>query len=112
MAAPCFANAARARRFLIYIVEETLAGRTEGIKELVLGPEVFDRPADFDPKVDPVVRVEAGRLRKRLDDYYALTGAADPVLIEVAVGSYVPRFQFRAPHSGPPAAASRLRYAP
>ena len=71
-----FATAVRARRFLTHIVEETLAGRTDGIKELVLGIEVFDRPADFDPKTDTIVRVEAGRLRKRLEEYYADEGAA------------------------------------
>lgn len=59
-----FATAVRARRFLTHIVEETLAGRTDGIKELVLGIEVFDRPADFDPKTDTIVRVEAfGKVR-------------------------------------------------
>src|SRR6266536_3550855 len=71
-----FATAVRARRFLTYIVEQTLAGQTGAIKELVLGTEVFDRPADFDPKVDTIVRVEAGKLRKRLEEYYAGEGAA------------------------------------
>ena len=66
-----FVTALRARRFLTHMVEERLAGRTDGIKELVLGIEVFDRPSDFDPKVDTIVRVEAGRLRRRLEEYYA-----------------------------------------
>jgi hypothetical protein len=57
-----FATATRARRFLTYIVEQTLAGQTDAIKELVLGLEVFDRPADFDPKIDPIVRVEGPQL--------------------------------------------------
>ena len=90
-----FATATRARRFLTHIVEQTLAGQTDGIKELVLGIEVFDRHADFDPKVDPIVRVEAGRLRKRLEEYYADEGSAADVLMEVAPGSYIPQFQFR-----------------
>ena len=74
-----FVTATRARRFLTYIVEETLTGRTDAIKELVLGIEVCDRPGDFDPKVDTIVRVEAGKLRKRLEEYYAGQGVAAPV---------------------------------
>lgn len=93
LAGRTFANAARARRFLTYIVEETLVGRQEGIKELVLGTEVFDRPSDFDPRLDTIVRVEAGKLRKRLDEHYQTEGAAASVRIEVPKGSYVPRFQ-------------------
>src|SRR4051812_14804948 len=91
-----FVTAVRARRFLTYIVEQTLAGSIDGIKELVLGIEVFDRPADFDPKVDTIVRVEAGRLRKRLQEYYGGEGVGAPVLIEVGPGSYVPVFTRRA----------------
>src|SRR5450631_3328235 len=90
-----FVTATRARRFLTYIVEQTLAGETGGIKELVLGTEVFDRPADFDPKVDTIVRVEAGKLRKRLEEYYADEGASSALRIEVPRGSYVPQFELR-----------------
>ena len=90
-----FITATRARRFLTYIVEQTLVGQTDAIKELVLGTEVFDRPADFDPKVDTIVRVEAGRLRKRLEEYYADEGAAAGIRIEVPLGGYVPEFQLR-----------------
>src|SRR5262245_44563424 len=86
-----FATAARARRFLAYVVEETLAGREDEIKELVLGIEVFDRSPDFDPRVDTIVRVEAGKLRKRLDAYYE-KATAPGVRIEIPKGSYVPQF--------------------
>jgi TolB-like protein/tetratricopeptide (TPR) repeat protein len=110
-----FVTATRARRFLTYIVEQTLAGETDGIKELVLGTEVFDRPADFDPKVDTIVRVEAGKLRKRLEEYYADEGAATPLRIEVPKGGYVPQFvvaaQPSAPEASAPAAAPRRRFA-
>ncbi len=88
-----FATALRARRFLNYIVEQTLAGRTDAIKELVLGIEVFDRPANFDPKIDTIVRVEAGRLRKRLEDYYSDEGVSAELRIEVPLGTYVPQFK-------------------
>jgi TolB-like protein len=95
LAGRSFATAARARRFLTHIVEQTLAGQTDGIKELVLGIDVFDRPADFDPKIDPIVRVEAGKLRKRLEEHYKEDGAAAVLRIEVPKGSYVPQFQPR-----------------
>ena len=115
LASRSFVTATRARRFLTYIVEQTLAGQTDGIKELVLGIEVFDRPADFDPKVDTVVRVEAGKLRKRLEEYYAEEGAAAPLRIEVPKGGYVPQFEFRthlpAVEIAAPAATHRHRYA-
>jgi len=111
-----FGTAVRARRFLTHIVEQTLAGQTDAIKELVLGIEVFDRPKDFDPKADTIVRVEAGRLRKRLEEYYADEGAAAPLRIEVPLGSYVPQFQLRTQPPvleipGPAAVSHRGRYA-
>ncbi len=68
LASPPFVNAARTWRFFTYTVEETLAGRTEGIKESLVGLEVFDRAADFDPKLDTVVRAEAGKLREWLEE--------------------------------------------
>jgi hypothetical protein len=90
-----FATAARARRFLTYVVEQTLAGHSDSIKELVLGIEVFDRPSDFDPKIDPIVRVEAGKLRKRLEEYYSDDGVSSDLRIEIPRGSYIPQFQVR-----------------
>ena len=96
-----FATATRARRFLTYVVEQTLAGQADSIKELVVGIEVFDRPADFDPKIDTIVRVEAGKLRKRLEEYYAKEGAAASVRIEVPKGSYVPSFRLAALPAAP-----------
>lgn len=92
LASQTFATSARLRRFLSYVVEETLANRADAIKELVLGTEVFDRPADFDPRIDTIVRVEAVKLRKRLDEYYRTEGSADTVRIDIPKGSYVPRF--------------------
>ncbi len=113
LASHLFATAVRSRRFLTYVVEETLAGRSDDIKELVLGIEVFDRPADFDPKLDAIVRVEAGKLRKRLEQYYAEEGAAAPIRIEVPKGGYVPQFQIRSEAPAPPPRprVHRMRYA-
>ena len=80
-----------------------MAGETDRLKESVLGVEVFERPPDYDPRADPIVRVEARRLRARLDEYYAGEGAAAPVRIEVPKGGYVPLFTGAAvPHAAPP----------
>src|SRR3954467_4981586 len=79
-------------RFLRYIVEETLAGRASGIKEQVLGLEVFDRGHDFNPRLDPIVRVQARNLRSRMARYYEGPGRYDPIRIELPKGTYVPIF--------------------
>jgi hypothetical protein len=76
LSSPTFANAARARRFLAYVVEQALEGRGGEIKESIVAIEVFDKTSDFDPRVDTIVRVEAGKLRKRLQTYYANTSTA------------------------------------
>src|SRR6266567_2267178 len=95
LASKGFVSATRLRRFLTYVVEQRLAGRIDGIKELVLGIEVFDRPSDFDPRTDTIVRVEAGKLRKRLQEYYDTEGATSVVRIEIPKGTYVPQFHVR-----------------
>jgi serine/threonine-protein kinase len=87
-----FAAAERHRRFLRFVVEETIVGRREGIKEAVLALEVFDRGALFDPRTDSVVRSEARNLRARLNEYYLGEGRADPVVIELPKGTYAPLF--------------------
>jgi TolB-like protein/Tfp pilus assembly protein PilF len=87
-----FQNSDRMVRFLRFVVEKTLAGDQDQLKEYLLGVEVFDRPESFDPKVDTIVRVEARRLRKKLKEYYDADGAADTVRIEVPPPGYVPVF--------------------
>jgi serine/threonine-protein kinase len=87
-------------RFLRYIVEETLAGRASGIKEQVLGMEVFDRGQDFNPRLDPIVRVQARNLRSRIAKYYEGPGQGDPIRIELPKGTYVPVFHQVGPVSG------------
>jgi len=86
-------NSAQLCRFLRYLVETTLAGETGSIKENLLGTEVFERGIRFDPRTDPVVRVEARRLRSKLEEYYASLGAADEIVIRIPKGSYVPTFE-------------------
>ena len=76
-----FENSERMIRFLRFVVDKTLAGQTDQIKEYVLGVEVFDRDPSFDPKIDTIVRVEARRLRRKLKEYYDSEGAQDAVRI-------------------------------
>jgi len=86
-------------RFLRYVVEETAAGRGAAIKEYTLGLNVFDRGDEFNPRLDPIVRVQARNLRARLDKYYETSGINDPIRIMVPKGTYVPVFHFRAPQT-------------
>jgi Tol biopolymer transport system component len=81
--------------FLRFTVEETLQGRGEGIKEYLLGREALGRGDDFDPRLDPIVRVQAGRLRSRLQEYYGAEGSAEEFVIEFPKGSYKPLFHLR-----------------
>lgn len=87
-----FCNSPRLSRFLSYVVEESLAGRMDRLKGYTIGLEVFDKPDDFDPQTDTIVRVQARALRRKLDQYYAQDGAQDPVRISIAKGSYEPTF--------------------
>lgn len=86
----------RLRRFLRFVVEETLAGQGDRLKEYVLGVELLERPASFDPRTDAIVRVEARRLRAKLADYYGTEGRDDAVLIDLPKGGYVATFSRRA----------------
>jgi adenylate cyclase len=110
-----FEGAGRAREFLTFIVEETLAGRGGRLKGYSIALEVFDRPADFDAQTDPLVRVEAGRLRRRLAEYYQGEGRDDPLRIDLPRGGYTPVFVRHTAYAGvddvPPVAATP-RHAP
>ena len=90
-----FSSSARLKRFLTYVVEQQLAGEGAGLKEYAIGVEVFDRKEPYDPRLDSIVRVEAGRLRSKIDEYYATQGAADEIRISLPRGSYVPVFERR-----------------
>lgn len=89
-----FEQAARSSEFLRFVVEQTLAGHGERLKGYTIAVEVFGRPADFDAQSDPLVRVEAGRLRRRLIEYYAHEGAGNTLRIELSRGSYAPEFRY------------------
>jgi TolB-like protein len=89
-----FHQSQRRQRFLEYLVTETLAGRGERLKGYNVGLEVFDRPETFDPVVDPIVRIEAARLREKLFEYYAADGKDDPIRISLPKGTYTPLIEF------------------
>lgn len=97
LTSPAFIDSGRANSILRFIVENALDGRAGEIKESVIAVEVLGRSSSFDSKIDPIVRVEAGRLRDRLRDYYNGHGRADDVLISVPRGSYLPAFSERQP---------------
>ena len=93
LASPGFDASARNRRFLEYIVEETLAGRADRLKGLTIAIDVFGRDAaTFDARHDPVVRIEAAKLRRSLERYYLIAGQQDPIRIGIPKGTYVPTF--------------------
>ncbi|MFS8036006.1 hypothetical protein ACI7BZ_03405 [Xanthobacter sp. AM11] len=96
LAAPDFSASPRLADFLRFVVQATLDGRAEEIKGYTIAVEALGRPASFDPQADPIVRVEATRLRRALERYYATGGADDPVVIDIPKGGYVPQFLPRA----------------
>jgi len=87
-----FRNSERKRRFLKFVVQETLTGRADRIKAYSIALDAFDRDPSFNPLADPVVRIEAGRLRRCLEHYYLGEGAADRIRITIPKGGYVPHF--------------------
>ncbi|MGB8520056.1 MAG: hypothetical protein WCD38_07800 [Candidatus Tumulicola sp.] len=102
-----FAAAERLCRFLRFTVECTLTGRTHEVKEYVVGREVFDRGDGYDPRVDPIVRVEARRLRSRLAEYYGGPGRSETMRIEYPKGGYVPLIRIAEPSVGTAARRSQ-----
>jgi TolB-like protein len=109
----CFEQSDRAKAFLRFVVEETLAGRGDRLKGYTIGVEVFGRSKDFDAQSDPLVRVEAGRIRRRLAEYYGTEGARNPLRIELARGAYTPQFSYvRPPSAETPVPESAMPAAP
>jgi TolB-like protein/Flp pilus assembly protein TadD len=92
LASSTFQQVDRLRRFLSFVVLESLAGRRDELKEYVVGIQVFGKESTFDPRTDPVVRVQARRLRARLVRYYREEGESDQMLIELPKGGYAPVF--------------------
>ena len=101
LASSQFASAHRMQRFLRYVVENSEHGDLGRLKETVIGVEVFDRTPGYDPKVDAIVRVEARRLRSKLEQYYSQAGVDEPIHMSLPVGSYGMEFR-RRPAELPP----------
>jgi hypothetical protein len=97
-----FRTSKRSQEFLRYVVEHTLNGRSDLLKERTIGIEVFGRSTNYEPGEDATVRVKAGEVRKRLGLYYSEQGAHDTVRIELPLGTYIP--EFRAVEVSPPVA--------
>ena len=106
-----FTDAPRLRQFLGYVVNETLSGRTGHIKGFTIAHDVFHREDPTDAQDPTIVRVEAGRLRRRLDDYYIKEGQQDPIRIQIPKGAYVPLFE-DIPPTTEEAAADRPPFEP
>ena len=106
LASKGFSGAGRLSKLLRYAVDKTLTGETDQLKEYSVGIEVFDRDDKYDPRLDSIVRVEAGRLRSRLDEYYNQEGAGSAIRISLPRGGYTAQFERRppslAPNSGAP----------
>ena len=95
-----FRRSAQMERFLKLVVERSLQGHPEDLKEYVLGRDVFNRGEDYDPRADSIVRVEAQRLRRKLREYYDSQGRTDTVFIDLPAGSYVAAFRYLQSKSG------------
>jgi hypothetical protein len=102
-----FRTSSRSKQFLSYIVLASLDGHIEELKERTIGAEVFKRDADYSTGDDPVVRVQAGEVRRRLEQYYHAASAEVPVQIGIPLGSYVPEFRWRATDVAPGNPAER-----
>lgn len=92
LASPAFTNSKRYPVLLRYVVEKSIEGDTFDLRERTLGVQVFGRDPDYDTNADPVVRITAGEVRKRIAQYYQERGAEDEIRIDIPLGSYVPEF--------------------
>ena len=108
LASRFFRSAGRSRQFLQYVVQHKLKGHAEQLKERTIGTEVFQRSPGYATGDDPVVRVQAGEVRRRLEQYYQGTTESSPVSIELPVGSYSPAFHWTSDKAYAPLATSAV----
>jgi hypothetical protein len=94
LASPLFNSSKRYGQFLRFVVARTLDGQGSQVKERVLGVEIFERPADYDTNTDPIVRVTAAEIRKRIDQYYQDPKHSQEIRLFLSSGSYVPHFSW------------------
>jgi hypothetical protein len=108
LSSPFFRTSNRSKQFLSYVVQHTLEGSHEPLKERTIGAKLFQRPAGYSTGDDPVVRVQAGEVRRRLAEYRHAALSQSPVRIELPVGSYAPEFRWAAPQLDESAQAERV----
>src|SRR6202020_606719 len=96
LSSPFFRTSNRSKQFLAYVVQHTLEGNQELLKERTIVGKLFQRPAGYSTGYDPVVRVQAGEVRRRLEQYHHAGLIHSPVRIELPVGSYAPEFWWAA----------------
>jgi len=107
-ASPAFVNAGRMAMLLRYLVDADLNGAARRLDQTNIAIDVFQRDKHFDPAVDSIVRVEMGRLRNKLREFYTTTGASDPIVFALPKGTYRPTVDIRLdPRSEPPSASPR-----
>jgi hypothetical protein len=94
LSSPFFRTSNRSKQFLSYVVQHTLEGNHEPLKERTIGAKLFQRPVGYATGDDPVVRVQAGEVRRRLEQYHHAALSQSPVRIELPVGSYAPEFRW------------------
>ena len=88
-----FRNASTLQQLLTFLAAKSIAGAGEFLKEYTIGVEALGRREDFDPKIDPIVRVQSHRLRTKLKEYYSHEGSHDPILVQIPKGHYLPTFE-------------------
>src|ERR1700728_657791 len=105
---PFFRTSNRSKQFLAYVVQHTLDGSHEPLKERTIGAKLCQRPAGYSTGDDPVVRVQAGEVRRRLEQYHHAGLSQSPVCIELPVGSYAPEFRWTTPQLDEPVSGERI----
>lgn len=106
LASETLRNADTLRRLFAYLADKSLTGQAGTLKEYVVGMEVFNKPQDYDPQKDASVRIQVGKLRQKIEEYYRKEGVGDPVLIDLPKGHFELRFS---PNRSRPGAAVELR---
>jgi adenylate cyclase len=101
LTSPEFRVSDRLKEFFRFVVEETLAGRTHEIKAYTIAMKVFGRDSHFDAAKDPIVRIQAGKLRRAIERYYFVSGTEDPIRIEIPLGAYIAKFERQSAKSLP-----------
>src|SRR5580698_1105382 len=112
LSSPFFRTSNRSKQFLSYVVQHTLEGSHEPLKERTIGAKLFQRPAGYSTGDDPVVRVQAGEVRRRLEQYHHAALSQSPVRIELPVGSYAPEFRWTTPQLDEPVSGERTAQEP